>query len=354
MRDAERVVWHTLQQLDASWHVFYSVRENSGSGWDREIDFVLIRLNCIFYCEVKGGVVFVDQRAGPGVTWAHSTRSGKAIDKRVNPTQLWAAKDAVERTIRQTAGHSPRELGFQEHNFYIFPYTPRQVAQGADLERDNIHYAFEEDMAGLPARLQQIVASGRGRFIAPEHIESIINSLDAMVIKENAGTLPQPPQVAPAPTYGKRTFQPFRLRRVRLPRLWKIAGALIVLLAIVTAFMDFGFKDFTTPQPKQRNEPVRQTNQPAASPPRPPSPAPKPPGTNLNAALPAFIAPTSVDEVERAITAAQDATVYVSWQSGSEHGLVILRLDDTDGCRQYQISRHDEPPIKLATIRRCY
>lgn len=96
MRNAERAVWETLKQLDYSWHVFYSARENSGSGYDREVDFVLIRLNRIFYCEVKGGIVHVDQRAGPGVTWAHFTRSGEPIRKRADPKQLWQAKNGLE------------------------------------------------------------------------------------------------------------------------------------------------------------------------------------------------------------------------------------------------------------------
>jgi hypothetical protein len=355
MRDAERAVWNALQQLDASWHVFYSARENSSSGWDREVDFVLIRLNRIFYCEVKGGVVVVDQRAGPGVTWAHFTRAGEAISKRADPKQLWKARLALGATIRQIAGRSPRDLGFREHDFYIFPHTPKHVTQGADLERDNIHYAFLEDIAALPARLLQIVNASKGRFIEPAHIEGIINSLDAMVIKEGAGMLPQRPQAAPEPINYKRTFRLFRWRSIRMPRLRRIAGAFILLLALAAAFMESD-----VPRLNQRNEPVRQTSEPvrrmsepATPAPRSPSTAPKPPVSDPNTALPAFIGTASASEVERAISAAQDPAVYVSWQNGSEHGLVILRSDNDNGCRQYQISRHDIPPTKYATVRRC-
>lgn len=379
MRDAERVVWDALQHLDASWHVFYSARENSSSGWDREVDFVLIRLNRIFYCEVKGGVVVVDQRAGPGVTWERYTRSGEAIPKPADPKQLWLAKAALGVSIRRISGQSPRDLGFREHDFYIFPHTPRHVTQGADLERNNTHYAFEEDISELPLRLQQIAASGKGRFINRERIESIIQSLDAMVIKEGTGTLPQPsqpplsqssptqlqPTISPAhetwrPTTAlvaqslpqssmrsDRIFRRFRWRIFRRPRFWKIAIAFVVLFAALNVF-----EGLNIPLINQRDEVPRRPNENIPAPYSPKSPS-KPPVKDISAALPAFIAPASTAEVERAITAAQDPAVYVSWQSGTEHGLVILRSRDDNGCRQYQISRHDMPPTKYATIRRC-
>jgi hypothetical protein len=258
MRDAERAVWDTLQQLDYSWHVFYSARENSGSGYDREVDFVLIRLNRIFYCEVKGGIVHVDQRAGPGVTWAHFTRSGEALRKRADPKQLWAAKTKLGETIRQIAGESPRDLGFREHSFYIFPHTPRQVTQGADLERDYFHYAFEEDIATLPSRLQQIVESGKGRFINHDRIVSIINSLDTMVLREREGMLPQITRIAPPSAYERRQpatklfappslrvhrpFRRFRSRSLRIPLKWKILVILMILVGLLKVLEDSGLR----------------------------------------------------------------------------------------------------------------
>lgn len=377
MRDAERAVWDVLQHLDASWHVFYSARENSSSGWDREVDFVLIRLNRIFYCEVKGGIVVVDQRAGPGVSWERFTRSGEAIQKRADPKQLWLAKAALEQSIRQISGQSPRDLGFREHDFYIFPHTPRRVTQGADLERNNTHYAFEEDIAGLPLRLQQIATSSKGRFINRERIESIIQSLDAMVIKEGTGTLPQSPrlsqpsltQLQPAllsardvwrPITGleiqrpiqssmpnDRIFWQFNWRIFQRPRFWKFVAVFVVLFAILNAF-----EVFDATLINQRNEAPRRPNDNVPVPPSPKASS-KPTVKDMGAVLPAFIAPTSAAEVERAIMAAQDPAVYVSWQSGAEHGLVILRSSDDNGCRHYQVSRHDMPPTKYATIRRC-
>lgn len=379
MRDAERAVWDVLQHLDASWHVFYSARENSSSGWDREVDFVLIRLNRIFYCEVKGGVVIVDQRAGPGVAWKRYMRSGEAIQKRADSTQLWSAKAALEETICQISGQSPRSLGFRQHDVYIFPHTPRRVTQGADLERSNTHYVFEEDIAELPLRLQQIAASGKGRFINRERIESIIQSLDAMVIKEGTGALPPPsqprppqlsstqpqPEILPAHEVwrpvtalivqrrvqssmrGDRIFRQFKWRIFRLPRIWKVGVGFVALFAVLSAFVEFNI-----PLVIRRDEPPGRSSEkvPAVNLPKSTS---KPPVKDMNAALPGFIAPASVAEVERAIAAAQDPAVYISWQSGAEHGLVILRSRDDNGCRQYQVSRHDMPPTKYATIRRC-
>ena len=383
MRDAERAVWETLQQLDYSWHVFYSARENSGSGYDREVDFVLIRLNRIFYCEVKGGIVHVDQRAGPGVTWAHFTRAGEPIRKRADPKQLWAAKAALGDTIRQIAGRSPRDLGFREHSVYIFPHTPRKMAQGADLEREYFHYAFEEDIATLPVRLQKIVESGKGRFIDHDRIISIINSLDTMVLREGNGMLPQPapaapssspfgcepavsiarhpaltltpaavsasapapvlvPTPTPASTHSGRNS---RLRSFRLPRLWKIGAVMIVLFAVLSAFTDFG-----TPLRDRVDSALRLNKAPPA---RFPKPAEKPLAKDANSALPSFIASSSVNEVERAIARAQDKAVYASWQSNTQKGVVLLLEIDSSGCGRYQITRSDLQQPLHDVVRRC-
>lgn len=372
MRDAERVVWETLQKLDHSWHVFYSARENSGSGYDREVDFVLIRLNRIFYCEVKGGIVHVDQRAGPGVTWAHFTRSGEPIRKRVDPKQLWQAKRQVGESIRQIAGQSPRDLGFREHSVYIFPHTPRYVTQRADLEREYFHYAFEEDIAVLPARLQQIAETGKGRFIDHDRIISIINSLDTMVLREGSGMLPPPAPAAPSTRpYGweltvpitRRPASPslealsplrigrrFPWHRYRLTRLWKIAAAAIVLFAVANVFADFdvqrdrinlAFPSNQVPRPAPAIEP--QVRQPIS----------KPTAKLANTTLPPFIAPSSAIEVEQAIVRAQDQAIYASWQSDTQKGVVLLLEIDSNGCGRYQITRSDLQLPLHEVVRRC-
>lgn len=372
MRDAERVVWDTLQQLDYSWHVFYSARENSGSGYDREVDFVLIRLNRIFYCEVKGGIVHVDQRAGPGVTWAHFTRSGEAIRKRADPKQLWTARTKLGETIRQIAGQSPRDLGFREHSFYIFPHTPRQVTQGADLERDYFHYAFAEDIAALPVRLQQIVESGKGRFINHDRIISIINSLDTMVLRECEGMLPHT-KAAPLANYQNwqpsrrplpfamragRGFERFWRGSFRLPRVWKIAAATIVLFAMLNAFADFGIPQGD--QVKPHLDPVKPAPQSNQEPPTTPAttsqarqPASKLPAKDAYTALPSFIASSSAIEVERAIVRAQDQAIYASWQSDTQKGVVLLLEIDSNGCGRYQITRSDLQRPLHEVVRRC-
>jgi hypothetical protein len=377
MRDAEQVVWDTLQQLDYSWHVFYSARENSGSGYDREVDFVLIRLNRIFYCEVKGGIVHVDQRAGPGVTWAHFTRSGEAIRKRADPKQLWAAKIKLGETIRQIAGQSPRDLGFREHSFYIFPHTPRQVTQGADLERDYFHYAFEEDIATLPTRLQQIVESRKGRFIDHDRIIGIINSLDTMVLREREGMLPQPTktarqsvhqnwrhapkQFAPAPMQSDHTVQPRISDKMRPPLWWKPVAVGLCALILLVYFGDSAITSSIWPkvsvsqpkEPESRSRVLPSQSDGAGAGPPSPAPAPKPPTRDPNKALPSFIPAAAASDVERAIAAAQDQPIYVSWRSEPQHGLVILLTTEENGCRRYQVSRHDVQPMKYDTVRRC-
>jgi hypothetical protein len=69
--------------------------------------------------------------------------------------------------------------------------------------------------------------------------------------------------------------------------------------------------------------------------------------------LPDFIAPASMGEVEQAIAKAQDPDVYVSWQSKSQNGLVRLLADEGNGCRRYQVSRHDVHPAIYGFVRRC-
>ena len=359
MRDAERAVWEVFQQLDYSWHVFYSARENSGSGWDREVDFILIRLNRIFYCEVKGGIVVVDQRAGPGVTWAHFKRSGEAINKRADPKQLWLAKTALGETIRKISGQSPRDLGFREHDFYIFPHTSKDVTLGADLERGNTHYAFAEDIDALPVRLQHIVDAGKGRFINRARIMDIISSLDAMVLKESEGTLPHPvakpyPSIAAIVSGPTQVFSNLQMQR-GAAHFWKrqflpwVCGVAVFLIILALPVWDQPAR----PVSKSQQSPRTGSNEFRSSS-RPPAPASKPSAKDVNAALPSFIAPASESEVERALAAAQDQAVYVSWQSGAQHGLVILRADEGNGCRLYQISRNDLQPAVYDFVRRCF
>ncbi len=248
----------------------------------------------------------------------------------------------------------------------IFPHTPRHVTGGQNFDRDFVHYAFAEDIAALPWRLQQIVAASKGRYISPERIQAIIDSLDAMVIKTDGGTLPPPApaaawssrqnwapvtarpfqRTAPFPMRAGRGFQRFKRPASRLPRPLKIAVAVAVLYVAWNAIMTAEVAPVV-----QRSEPAPLTSEPRAS--KTNSPLPKPAGKGANTALPSFIAPAAAEAVERAIAAAQDAEVYVSWQSGMHHGLVILRSDDGDGCRRYQISRHDLPVTKYDTVRRC-
>ena len=353
MRDAERAVWEAFQKLDFSWHVFYSARENSGSGWDREIDFVLIRLNCIFYCEVKGGVVIVDQRAGPGVTWAHLTRSGETIKKRADPKQLWQAKAALGATISRIAGRSPRDLRFREHDFYIFPHTPKEVTRGVDLERGNVHYAFAEDIDGLPARLQGIVESGKGRFIDRARIDGIISALDAMVIKDAAGALCGPMLTSPSVMHANdrlpllrsvgavdRASRPFKWLVDRRPLKWNVAAVLLLVLGLLHGSAGL----ISSPLASKVTGPVVT---------RAHAPATRSVVVVPGAELPAFIAASSADEVERAIAVAYDQKVYVSWRSETQRGLVLLLKSEVNGCRQYQVSRHDVQPAVYGFVRRC-
>src|SRR5690606_35295994 len=145
-----------------------------------------------------------------------------------------------------------------------------------------------------------------------------------------------------------RAFKRLRRRTSRLPQALKIAVAASVLFAAWNAVMTTGVAPVA-----QQGEPALQASGSAASKINASQPAPKPTGKGASSALPSFIEPAAAEAVERAIAAAQDTEIYVSWQSGTQHGLVILRSDNGDGCRQYQISRHDLPETRSETVRRC-
>lgn len=246
------------------------------------------------------------------------------------------------------------------------------MTQGADLEREYFHYVFADDMAALPARLQQIVETRKGRFIDHDRIISIINSLDTMVLRESDGMLPRPVTAAP-PRQSHRWDPPvplargptqyqlpgpspgrerrFRWPRFRLPKLWKIPVGAVVLFAVMNAVVDLDGP------PRNQVAPVPQATQapasmPATAPQARPA-APKPPAKDTNAALPSFIAPSSAMAVERAIVGAQDQAVYASWQSGTQKGLVLLLEIDSSGCGRYQITRTDLQPPLHEVVRRC-
>jgi hypothetical protein len=392
-RDAERSVWDVFQKLDDTWHVFYSARESSSSGFNREVDFILIWYNRIFYIEVKGGIVEVNQPAGPGVCWPPTTRGGASL-KPVDPTQLWDAKKALRNAISQIAGKSPADLGYLEHEFYVFPHTSRAVLQGRSVERKKVHYVFAEDIAQFPARLFEIIQSERGIFVQPEWIDAIIQSLDSMVVKSGRHWLHQdqpqaltalksiafdashcarqpandvPPLAAPAIPLSAAP-QPIGVDRaagwLRIGKLfciWRGLAAIAILLAVaITVFLPERGKA----PPQADPNPAAQADQPRSEPQGAPriSAGPKA-GRNRAASgqskprepgyFPAFIPAGAIAAVELALSHAREYDRSVPWHSGDMHGFATLQAVEPMGCRRYRITRNDTDPIGLDFIRRC-
>ncbi|HEX6958097.1 MAG TPA: nuclease-related domain-containing protein [Ferrovibrio sp.] len=370
-RDAERQVWDILEQMDATWHVFYSVRESNASGFNREIDYVLIRYNRIFYIEVKGGFVEVTQPAGAGVLWPRTTRAGAKL-KPVDPTQLWSAKKGVCRTIAQIAGASPAELGYLEHEFYIFPHTSRAVTKGQNLERRNVHYAFAEDMPRLPEKLQEIVASETGRFVPQKRIEAIIASLGSMAVKVGGPRLDQqhlthPDRSLPAaisPAVVESRLRAARWSSGRGYRRWTRVAITAFLLSLALWYL-LPTQPTIPPQPKQRHPERQQASRQNSEQKQKTIQNSERSGADRSrlshaddepgklGSWPTFIPAGAIPAVEVAFSYAIELDKSVPWHTGSMYGFATLQVVEDNGCRRYRITRNDTEPIGLDFIRRC-
>lgn len=366
LSEAEQKVWDTFQKLDDTWHVFYSARERDGTSRPREVDFILIRYNRIFYCEVKGGVVIVDQPAGANVIWRHFKRSGEEIEGGVDPRQLWNAKRAVTAAIQRSADYSPYSLRFREHEFYIFPHTSRAVTNGQNFEWDTTHYTFEEDLNDLPQYLQWIVDSEKGVFIQRERIERIIESLDKLVAKAGGGIPPsiqlaqsrpgKPVQAQPIAT----DYVASPLSKSQPPRRfdhawrrifpWLCAAGLLLLYLV-----------WPSDEPAKTAQPLKTTQtsavvRPPESRPTPPAPARSPAATPIEhpeSALPTFIPKVALTDVEQAVMLARQKNETIPWQTGKHHGFVTLYEIENDRCLKHRITRNDVNPMEVGFTRRC-
>jgi len=115
-----------------------------------EADFVALTPNGVALIEVKGGLVQVDSRPGPGVRWAHFTRNGRPTGGHVSPTQLYRLTENFSITAQAVAGV---DLGPRIGQLMVFPHTSRSQIAPTVLarlyapDRDFMRIAFAEDLA---------------------------------------------------------------------------------------------------------------------------------------------------------------------------------------------------------------
>lgn len=382
-RDAERDVWRIFENLEEPWHVFYSVTEEDEDGFDREVDYILLWCNRILYIEVKGGIVYVDSPAAGRTRWRRTKRNGHPIKKPVRPAQLWDAKKAVARTIKKKLGKRPEQLGFVEYEFHVFPHTPESVTQGKKLDRDKVHYIFQEHMSDWPAQLEALVRSRASRYAEPEDIAAVIAGLHELACPPDTKDQPSN-KSAPfgGPALSKARYEPTPTRqaaiihhpptlfptqpprpfdrtwkRVLLPWICGVAGFLLILL--IWPWLE----PAKTPSPARGPSATKPSTVSAGQPkPQPPSarsapppasvPAQKAPSVRTEEDLPPFIPAGAVAEIERIFETARTLNMSLRWSAGSQYGYVTLQADEGNGCRRWRLSRNDEAAV-FDFVRRC-
>lgn len=359
-RDAEREVWGIFENLEDPWHVFYSVTEISGDGYDREVDYVLVWCNRILYIEVKGGQVAVNQRASGIARWQRTRRDGTPL-RPIRPAQLWDAKKAVQAAVKATLGSSPAELGFLEYEFYVFPHTSRAVTQGQTFDGEFVRYVFNEDMAAWPQQLNELVRARIGQFVPPETIAAVINSLHRLSCPTDAPVIwPDAMTAVPAfhsaasvttrssmDTGGALPIQPViivqpsrRIDRIWWKVLFALAGAAILLWYWSRPLnsQHVAAPKMVAPVGSQKALPARVN------------------GQEKNYAgrhLPAFIPNEAAAVVERTMLKADQTRTTEAWQYGQIRGFATLQAEEPNGCRRYRITRNDTQPIGLQFVERC-
>lgn len=167
-----------------------------------EADFVALMPKGVALVEVKGGIVQVNSRPGPGVRWAHYTRSGNPTGGYVTPSQLYRVTDTFSIMAQAMAGVA---LGTAIAQLMVFPHTSRDhvspdvLARLDSPNRDFLRIVFAEDLAQFGMwRLidDELHRPGRRRDLAGPEVTSlarwIMNELDVQ------------PGPAPAPAEGHR------------------------------------------------------------------------------------------------------------------------------------------------------
>jgi hypothetical protein len=377
-REAEQDVWRALSVLDAwaphdhRWHVFYSVTEEDEQGYDREIDYILVWRNRIIYVEVKGGHVLVDRPARGNTRWLRRKQNGTELEP-VQPAQLWNAKKAIWRMIKRELGAHPKQLGFVEYEFHVFPQTSRSYNGGRTFNRGSVYYVFQEDLQAWPAQLEALVRSRGNKFATAADITRLFSCLEALSYQPDSegaypayGATPDQPvrQLAslgnsPAPYSAHQPPRRFDLtwKRVLLPWIFGVAGFSLILLAwplfepgrpVVPAKVAAPAKSLseTAGPPKPQSRPAGSAPASVSAPMQKALPA------QPEDELPAFIPAGATAEIEQIFETARIPNMSLRWSAGSQYGYVTLQADEGNGCRRWRLSRNDTAPV-FDFVRRC-
>jgi len=189
--DGERLVYESLlwDSPDMAGFAAYSVPLPLSATHRLEADFVAMTPLGLALLEVKGGIVRVNSRPGPGVRWTHETRSGRPTGGHVTPTQLYRLAEAFDVTAQAMTGVA---FGGRIAQMLVFPHTSRSIVDPTLLARldapgrDFARIVFAEELAqhGIWALVaDELTRPGRGRrFEGAEEVkrlrEWIVGELD--------------------------------------------------------------------------------------------------------------------------------------------------------------------------------
>jgi hypothetical protein len=202
--DGERLVYESFVSSapELAGFAAYSMPLPHSGNRRIEADFVALMPRGVALVEVKGGIVQVNSRPGPGVRWAHYTRSGNPTGGHVTPSQLYRVTDSFSIMAQAMAGVA---LGTAIAQLMVFPHTSRDhvspdvLARLDSPNRDFLRIVFAEDLAQFGMwRLidDELHRPGRRRDLNEPEVTNlarwIMNELDVQ------------PGPAPAPAGGHR------------------------------------------------------------------------------------------------------------------------------------------------------
>lgn len=179
--DGERLVYESLLWDSPTMAGFaaYSMPLPYNATHRLETDFVAMTPHGLALLEVKGGIVRVNSRPGPGVRWAHETRSGRPTGGHVTPTQLYRLAETFDVTAQAMTGV---DFGGRIAQILVFPHTPRGIVDPQLLARlyspgrDFARIVFAEDLAqhGMWALVaDELTRPGRARLFDADEVKRL-------------------------------------------------------------------------------------------------------------------------------------------------------------------------------------
>ncbi len=173
----ESLLWDSPKQAGFS---AYSLPLPLSGNRRLEADFAVMTAHGIALIEVKGGIVRVDSRPGPGVRWAQETRTGRPTGAHVSPAQLYRVSEVFSVMAQTMAGV---EFGGRIAQMLVLPHTsqsnvdPQLLARLRAPNRDFARIVFAEDLAthGIWNLVNdELTMPGRSRPLDGEEVRRLI------------------------------------------------------------------------------------------------------------------------------------------------------------------------------------